>query len=92
MKLDPSVPYLGSLLALVLCATAVGIAWALGGLATLLHAWAFYAVAGGSLLTLLASHHALGRPLDADAPIAAPAPMPVAPAVVVDTAMPSLTA
>ncbi|MCD7099019.1 hypothetical protein [Stenotrophomonas sp. MMGLT7] len=63
MKVDPSIPYLGSLLALVLCTAGAVAALLFARLHPLLHAGWFQALAVVSLLVLLVSYRALGRPL-----------------------------
>lgn len=63
MKLDPCVPYLGSLLVLVLCVAGGVGALLLGRLQALLHAGWFQAIVGMALLVLVVSYRALGKPL-----------------------------
>ncbi|WCE04415.1 hypothetical protein [Pseudoxanthomonas sp. JBR18] len=64
MKLDPCVPYLGSLLVLVLsAATALG-ALVLGKFSLLMGSPTFLLGNATALLVLLGSYHALGAPLE----------------------------
>jgi hypothetical protein len=69
VKFDPCVPYLASLLILVLCATAAAVAWGLGKIGLLFDSPGFLAVSGTALLVLWASWHALGDPLEDPAAI-----------------------
>lgn len=66
MKLDPSIPFLMSLLAMVLCTAAAVVALVFGQVHVLAKSWSFYTVMGTALITLVASHHALGKPLSAE--------------------------
>ncbi|KAB7767586.1 hypothetical protein [Xanthomonas maliensis] len=70
MKLDPAIPFLVSLLAMVLCTAAAGVALVFGQLHVLAMSWSFYTVMGTALITLVASYHALGKPLTAEERVA----------------------
>ncbi len=63
MKLDPSIPFLLSLLALVLCPTAAIGALMFGKFDALIHSWEFSAILVASVATLVLSYRALGKPL-----------------------------
>ena len=63
MKLDPSIPFLMSLLAMVLCTATAVVALVFGQVHLLAKSWSFYTVMGTALITLVASSHALGKPL-----------------------------
>ncbi|WP_407468817.1 hypothetical protein ABFU38_19970 [Xanthomonas campestris pv. raphani] len=63
MKLDPSIPFLMSLLAMVLCTATAVVALVFGQVHLLAKSWSFYTVMGTALITLVASYHALGKPL-----------------------------
>ncbi len=64
MKFDPCVPYLASLLILVLCIATVAAALALGKIGLLFGSPGFLAVADVALLVLWASWRALGKPIE----------------------------
>ena len=66
MKLDPSIPFLMSLLAMVLCTAAAVVALVFGQVHVLAKSWSFYTVMGTALITLVASYHALGKPLSVE--------------------------
>lgn len=66
MKLDPSIPFLMSLLAMVLCTATAVVALVFGQVQVLAKSWSFYTVLGTALITLVASYHALGKPLSAE--------------------------
>ena len=63
MKLDPSIPFLMSLLAMVLCTATAVVALVFGQVHLLAKSWSFYTVMGTALITLVASYHALDKPL-----------------------------
>ncbi|AOD16299.1 hypothetical protein VB151_15830 [Xanthomonas fragariae] len=62
MKLDPSILFLMSLLAMVLCTATAVAALMFGQMHVLATSWSFYTVMGTALITLAASFHALGKP------------------------------
>ncbi|MEA9770855.1 hypothetical protein VDF71_05955 [Xanthomonas campestris pv. raphani] len=66
MKLDPSIPFLMSLLAKVLCTATAVVALVFGQVHLLAKSWSFYTVMGTALITLVASYHALGKPLSVE--------------------------
>ncbi len=61
MKLDPSIPFLMSLLAMVLCTATAVVALVFGQVHVLAKSWSFYTVLGTALIALVASYHALGK-------------------------------
>lgn len=63
MKFDPCVPYLASLLILVLCLTTAAAALALGKIGLLFGSPGFLSISGAALLVLWASWRALGKPI-----------------------------
>ncbi|MEA9883262.1 hypothetical protein VDG05_02585 [Xanthomonas campestris pv. raphani] len=66
MKLDPSIPFLMSLLAMVLCTATAVVALVFGQVHLLAKSWSFYTVMGTALITLVASYQALGKPLSVE--------------------------
>jgi hypothetical protein len=63
MKIDASIPYLGSLLVLTYCSIALVGAALFGKLSALLHSASFPTIVVSALLTLLMAYRALGKPM-----------------------------